>query len=222
MKLRHSVPGRQAMTKLDSIKKQRHHFVDKALYNQNYSFSSGHVWMWELDYKENWVPKNWCFWIMVLEKTLESPLDCKKIPKDISPEYSLEGPVLRLKLQYFGHLLQRTDSVEKTLMLGKMEGGGKADSRGWGGWLASPTQWSCIWVNSGSWWWTGRPGVLESMRWQKVGHDWVTELNWTEKHPGFNLFPEAISCSENVLPCVETDNRNSFVFQPWNFRADIY
>ena len=89
---------------------------------------SGHVWMWEFDYKESWALKNWCFWTVVLEKTLESPLDCKKIKqdqiflKDISPEYSLEGLMLKLKLQYFGHLMQRTESLEKTLMLGKTEG----------------------------------------------------------------------------------------------------
>ena len=88
--------------------------------------------MWELDYKESWVPKNWCFWTVVLEKTLESPLDCKEMQpvllKEISPKYSLEGLMLKLKLQYCGHLMQRTDSLEKTLMLGKIEGGRR---RGW-------------------------------------------------------------------------------------------
>ena len=88
--------------------------------------------MWELDCKESWGPKNWCFWTVVLEKTLESPLDCKKIqlvhPKEISPEYSLGGLLLRLKLQYFGHLMGRTDSCEKTLMLRNVEGRKK---RGW-------------------------------------------------------------------------------------------
>ena len=83
--------------------------------------------MWELDYKESWVLKNWCFWTVVLEKTLESTLDCKEIkpvhPNEISPEYSLEGLMLKLKLQYFGHLMWRTDSLEKTLMLGKIECG---------------------------------------------------------------------------------------------------
>ena len=82
--------------------------------------------MWELDYKERWVLKNWCFWTVVLEKTLESPLDCRRsnqsILKEISPEGSLEGLMLKLKLQYFGHLIWRTDSFEKTLMLGKIEG----------------------------------------------------------------------------------------------------
>ena len=93
---------------------------------QGYGFSSGHIWMWELDYKESWVPKNWCFWTVVLEKTLESPLDCKEIqpvhPKEIGPGYSLEGLMLKLKLKYFGHLMRRANSLEKTLMLGKIEG----------------------------------------------------------------------------------------------------
>ena len=108
------------------IKKQRHYFVNKSLSIQRYGFSSIHVWMWELDYKESWAPKNWCFWTVVLEKTLESPLTVRRsnqsILKEISPEYSLEGLMLRLKLQYFGHLMWRTDSLEKTLMLGKIEG----------------------------------------------------------------------------------------------------
>ena len=88
--------------------------------------------MWELDYKESWAPKNWCFWTVVLEKTLESPLNCKEINQfilnEISPEYSLEVLMVRLKLQSFGHLMQRTNSFEKTLMLGKIEGGRR---RGW-------------------------------------------------------------------------------------------
>ena len=113
------------------IKKQRHYFANKGLSSQSYGFSGSHVWMWELDYKENWAPKNWCFWTVVLEKTLESPLDCKEIHqsilKEMSPEYSLEGLMLKLKLQNFGHLIQRTDSLEKTLMLGKIEGGRRTE-----------------------------------------------------------------------------------------------
>ena len=95
---------------------------------QGYGFSSDHVWMWELDYKERWALKNWCFWTVVLEKTLESPLDFQSILKEISPEYSLEALMLKLKLQYFGHLMWRTDLFEKTLMLGKIEGSSR---RGW-------------------------------------------------------------------------------------------
>ena len=88
--------------------------------------------------------------------------------------------MLKLKLQYFGHLMWRADSFEKTLMLGKIEGRRRRGYRGWDGWMASPTQWTWVWINSGSWWWTGRPGVLQSMGLQRVGHDWVTELNWME------------------------------------------
>ena len=99
------------------------------------------------------------------------------ILKEISPEYSLEGLMLKMKLQYFGHLIQRVDSLEKTLMLGEIGVEGEGDDRGWDGWMASPTRWTWVWVNSGSLWWTGRPGVLRFMRSQRVGHDWATELN---------------------------------------------
>ena len=107
-------------------KKHRHYFANKGPSNQSYGFSSNHVWMWELDCEESWVLKNWCFWTVVLEKTLESPLDCKEtnqfILKDISPGCSLEGLMLKLKLQYFGHLMRRVDSLKKTLMLGGIGG----------------------------------------------------------------------------------------------------
>ena len=118
---------------------------------------------------------------VVLEKTLESPLDCRRsnqsILKKICPGCSLEGLMLKLKLQYFGHPMGRADSFEKTLMRGKLGAGGEGDDRGWDGWMASPTQWTWVWVDSRSWWWTGRPGVLQSKGLQRVGHDWATELN---------------------------------------------
>ena len=98
----------------------------------------------------------------------------QSILKEINPEYSLEGLRLKLKLQFFGHLMGRTDSLEKTLMLGKIEGG-RRDDRGWDGWMASPTQWTWVWANSGRWWWTGKPGLLQFMGSQRVGHDWATE-----------------------------------------------
>ena len=114
------------------IKKQRHYFANEGLSSQSYGFSSSHVWMWELDCKESWALKNWCFWTVVLEKTLESPLDFKEIqpahPKGDQSWIFTERLMLALKLQYFGHRMQRTDSFEKTLMLGKIEGGRK---RGW-------------------------------------------------------------------------------------------
>ena len=114
------------MTSLDSIKKQRHHFADKGPYSQSYGFSSSHVWMWELDHEESWAPKNWCFWTVVLEKTLRVPQTARRsnesILKEISPEYLLEGLMLTLKLQYLDHLIRRIDSLQKTLMLWKIGG----------------------------------------------------------------------------------------------------
>ena len=104
----------------------------------------------------------------------------QSILKEISPGISLEGMMLKLKLQFFGHLMRRVDSLEKTLILGGIVVGGEGDDRGWDGWMTSLTWWTWILVNSGSWWWTGRPGVLRFMGSQRVGHDWVTELNWTE------------------------------------------
>ena len=105
------------------IKKQRHYFARKGPSSQGYGFSSSHVWMWELDYKESWAPKNWCFWTVVL---LRVPWTARRsiqsILKEISSEYSMEGLMLKLKLQYFGQLIGRTNSMEKTLMLGKIEG----------------------------------------------------------------------------------------------------
>ena len=163
----------------------RHYFANKSPSSQSYGFSSSHVWMGELDYKESWALKNWCFWTMVLEKTLESPLDSRRtnqsILKEISPEYSLEGLMLKLKLQHFGHLMQLT-SWKKPWCWERLKVGGEGDDRGWDGWMASPTRWTWVWVNSGSWWWTGKPGVLQSMVLQKAGHDWVTELSHQIRH----------------------------------------
>ena len=108
------------------IKKQRPHFADQDPSSQIYGFSSSHVWMWEFDHKESWELKNQCFWAVVLEKTLESPLDCKEIksvhPKGNQSWIFIGKKMLKLKLQYFGHLMWRADSLEKTLMLGKVEG----------------------------------------------------------------------------------------------------
>ena len=116
----------KAMTNLDSILKSRD-LADKVLYSQSYGFSSSHVCMWELNHKESWVPKNWCFWTVVLEKTLESPLDFEEI-KTVNPKgnqhWIFIGRIdaLKLKLQYFGPLMWRADALEKIMMLGKTEG----------------------------------------------------------------------------------------------------
>ena len=140
--------------------------------------------MWELDCEEGRVLKNWCFWTAMLEKTLENPWDCK----EIQPVHS-EGDQ---PWDFFG----RNDAKAETPVLWPphakswlwkrlwccegLGAGEEGDNRGWDGWMASLTQWTQVWVNSRSWWWTGRPGVLRFMGLQRVGHDWVTEMNWTE------------------------------------------
>ena len=146
---------------------------------------SGHVWMWELDCEESWVLKNWCFWTVVLEKTLESPLDCKEIQ-----------PVHRKGDQSWV-FIGRTDAEAEAPVLGPPDAknwftGKDPDAgRDWGQEEKGTTEdemagWHHrlngheFWVNSRSWWWTGRPGVLRFMGSKKVGHDWVTELNWTD------------------------------------------
>ena len=118
--------GRKVMTNLDSILKSRDITLSTKVHSQGYGFSSSPVWVWGLDCEESWVLKNWCCWTVALEKTFESPLDCKEIepvnPKGYHPWIFIGRTDTKLKLQYFGHLMQRTDSLEKTLMLGKIEG----------------------------------------------------------------------------------------------------
>ena len=121
----------------------------------------------------------WC-WRRLLRDPWTARRSSQSILKEISSGCSLEGLTLKLKLQYFGHLMWRVDSLEKTLMLGGIGAGREGDDRGWDGWVASPTRWTWVWVNSRNWWWTGRPGVLQFMGSQRIGHDWATELNWTE------------------------------------------
>ena len=149
--------------------------------------------MWELDYKESWAPKNWCFWTVVWRRLLRVPWTARRsnqsILKEISPEYSLEGLMLKLKLQYFGHPMWRTESLEKTLMLGKIEGmrrRGRQRMRWWDGITDSMhmslSKLRKLVMDR------ERPGVLQSMGSQRIGHDWVTELtDW-----GISLDPKQV------------------------------
>ena len=136
--------------------------------------------MWELDHRESWVVKNWCFWTVVL-KTLESPLDCKEI-QPVHPKGNESWIFIgRTDVEAETPILWPPDvknwHLKQPWCWQRLKAGGKGDDRGWDGWMAVPTQWTWVWVNSGSWSWTGRPGVLQGMRSQRVGHDWVTELN---------------------------------------------
>ena len=117
----------------------------------------------------------WC-WRRPLRVLWTARRSDQSILKEISPEYSLEGLMLKLKLQYFGHLMQRNWLIEKDPDAGKDWRQEKGTIRGWDRWMTSPTQWTWVWASSGSWWWTGKLSVLQSMGSQKVGHDWVTEL----------------------------------------------
>ena len=139
--------------------------------------------MWELYYKESWALTNWCFWTVKLEKTLESPLDCKEIqpvhPKGNQPwifigktDAEPETPIL-WPPDVKNWLIWKDPDAGKEL-----RAGGEGDNRGWDGWMASPTWWTWVWVNSGRWRRTGRPGMLQCLGLQRVRHDWATELNW--------------------------------------------
>ena len=152
-------------------------------YSQSYGFSSTHVWIWELDYKESWALKNWCFWTVVLEKTLESPLDCREI-KPVNPKenqswifnwkdwcWSWNSNTLAIWWDELTHW-KRPWCWERLKV-------GEGDNRGWDGWMASPTQWTWVWISSKSWWWIGKPGLLQSMGSQSQTQlsDWI-ELMW--------------------------------------------
>ena len=165
MKLKEACPleGKLWPTR-QHIKKQKHYFVNKRPSSQGYGFSSSHVWMWELDYKERWVPKNWWVWTVVLERTLVSPLEGKEIQPVYPKGDQSWGFIGRTDIEARTPIFWPADSFEKTLMLGKIEGRRRRGRQRMRWLMASPTQWIWVWVNSRSWGWTERPGVLLSMR----------------------------------------------------------
>ena len=177
--------GSKAMTNLDSILKSRDNTLPTKVW-----LAKAMVFPVFMYGCESWTIKNaehlridafelWC-WRRLLRVPWTARRSNQSILKEISSEYSLEGLMLKLKLQYFGHLMWRTNSLEKTWCWERLKAGREGDNRGWDGWMASLIQWSWVWINSGSWWWTERPGMLQSMELQRIVHDWVTGLNWTE------------------------------------------
>ena len=191
---------------IQHIKKQRHYFANKGPYSQNYGFSSSHVWMWELDHKERWVLKNWWVWTVMLNKTLESPLDCKEI-KPVQPKGNQPW-----------RFIGRTDAEAETPILwppdvknwlirkdpdsGKLKAGGEGDDRGRDGWMRSLTRWTWVWAGSRRQWKTGKPGVLQSMGSLRVGHDWVNNSN-NNKH-------SAVLKSESAVESERSDFKISY------------
>ena len=200
--------GRKVMTNLDIILKNRDITLPTKIRLFKTVFSSSHVWMWELDYKESWAPKNWSFWTVVLEKTLERPLDCKEIHPVHPKENQSWIFIRRTNAEAETPILWPPDV--KSWLIGKEPDAGKdwrqeeKGMTGWGGWMASPTQWTWLWVSSRSCWWTGRPGVLQctgsqSQTWLS---DW-TELkqrNWkSSQRQNFQWMEQ----NHSVLKCVK-------------------
>ena len=174
------------------IKKQRHYFADKGLSSQSYGFSSSHVWMWELDYKESWAWKNWWFWTVVLEKTLESPLDCKEI-QPVSPKGSqfwifigrtdAEAEIPNILATWCEELTLEKDPESGKDWRPEEKGTTEDEIVEWHYWLDGHEFEQAL----GSWWWTGKPGVLQSMGSQRVRDDWATELtDWLNFHTEFD------------------------------------
>ena len=175
--------GRKVLTNLDSIFKSRDVTLPKKVH-----LVKAMVFPVVMYGCESWTVKKaerrridafelWC-WRRFLRVPWTARRSNQSILKEISPEISLEGMILKLKLQYFGHLVRRVDSLEKTLMLGGIGGRRRRGRQRMSGWMASPTQWTWVWASSESSWWTGTPGMLQLLGSQRVRHDSVTELNW--------------------------------------------
>ena len=158
------------------IKKQRHYFANKGPTSQSYGFSSCHVWMWKLDYKESWAHKIWCSWTVVLEKTLVARR---------SNQWILRKSVLNIHWKNWcwnsntlATWCEELTHWKRPWCWEKLKAGEEGGNRGWAGWMVSLTQWAWVWESSRSWWCTGKYDMLKSMGSQRVIHDWATELNW--------------------------------------------
>ena len=202
MKLRLLLFGRKAMANLDSILKSRD-IANKGLSYQSCGFPSSHVWMWELDCEEGWAPQNWCFWTVVLEKTLESPLEIQPVHSKGNQSWIFIGRTdVEAEALYFDHMMGRTDSLEKTLMLGKIEGRRRRRWQRMRWWMASLTRWTWVWASSRSWWCRGKPGA--AVHWVAKSQTQVSD--WTK-------------LTENLVSLSDHPSDASLLYLPWlNFR----
>ena len=159
---------------------------------QSYGFSSSHVWVRELDYKESWVLKNRCYWPLDVEKTLEGPLNYKDTqpvnPKGNQPWIFIDRTDAEAEnSNTLATWCEPLTHWKRPCCWERLKARGEGDERGWDAWIASPTWCTWDWVSSRSWWWTGNPGVLQSMASQRVRHKWVTALHWTEPDCSLSL-----------------------------------
>ena len=182
---RHLLLGRKAVTNLDSILKSRNtslptkvHLV-KAMVFPVVMYGCESSTVMKAEHRRIDAFELWC-----CRRLLRVPWTARRssqfILKGINPEYSLEGLMLKLKLQNFGHWCKELTHWKRLWYWKRLKAGGKGDDRGWDGWMASLTQWTWVWASSGSWWWTGMPGLLQSMGSQRVRYNWATELHWTK------------------------------------------
>ena len=152
--------------------------------SQGCDFSSSHVWMWELDHDESCTPKNWCFGTVCWRRLLTVPWTARRSNQstlmEISPECSFEGLMLKWNSNTLATWYEQLTHLKRPWCQERLKAGGKGDDRGSDCWMASPTQWSCVWINSGGRWWTGRPGMLHL--WGRKELYTAKWLNWTELH----------------------------------------
>ena len=163
--------------------------------------------MWELDYKESWAPKNWCFWTVVLEKTLERPLDCQET-HPVHPKGNQSWMFVHWKdwcwswkFNTLATWCEELTHLKRLWCWERLKVGGEGDDRGWDGWMASPTWWPWVWVGSGSWWWTGKPGMLQSMSKES---DMTERLNWTDRHTHSHIWQRNLA-GYSPWDCKELD-----------------
>ena len=170
------------------IKKQRHYFADHHTYSQSYGFFSSHVWMWELDHKKSWMLNNWCFWTVVLEKTLESPLNCREI-KLVNPKGNQSCIFIRktdaeTEAPIFNHWYEEPTRWKRPWCWERFRVGGEEDDRGRDGWMEFLIQWTWVWASSSSWWWARKFGLLKS-----IGSQSQIQLSkWMDKYKVYGKF----------------------------------